>query len=83
MYHGWSDPALTPLASVRYYKAVANFLYGGDFSRLRKHARLFMVPGMHHCGGGPGPNVFDPLTPLIDWVAIRSRPGFDNGNALR
>ena len=55
MYHGWSDPALTPLASVRYYKAVANFLYGGDFSRLQKHARLFMVPGMHHCGGGPGP----------------------------
>jgi feruloyl esterase len=68
MYHGWSDPALTPLVSVRYYSKVARRLYGGDFSKLQDHARLFMVPGMHHCSGGPGPNVFDPLTPLIFWV---------------
>jgi feruloyl esterase len=30
--------------------------------------RLFMVPGMAHCGGGPGPNTFDSMTPLVNWV---------------
>lgn len=67
MYHGWSDPALTPLISIKYYTSVARKL-GGGFHHLQKYARLFMVPGMHHCGGGPGPNVFDPLTPLINWT---------------
>ena len=74
MYHGFSDPALTPLISINYYTAVAQLLYGGDFSKLQKNARLFMVPGMHHCAGGPGPNVFDPLTPLIEWVQLKTPP---------
>ena len=74
MYHGWSDPALTPLVSVNYYTSVAQRLNGGDFSRLQRNARLFMVPGMHHCGGGPGPNVFDPLTPLVEWVQFGIAP---------
>ncbi len=74
MYHGWSDPALTPLVSVDYYTAVAQRLYGGDFTQLQNNARLFMVPGMHHCGGGPGPNVFDPLSPLIGWVQFNIAP---------
>jgi feruloyl esterase len=67
IYQGWSDPAIAPMVSVNYYTAVANRLYGGDFSQLQEHARLFMVPGMHHCGGGPGPNVFDPLSPAVSW----------------
>jgi feruloyl esterase len=29
---------------------------------------------MHHCGGGPGPNSFDPLTPLIQWVGTGKAP---------
>ncbi|MFZ0676864.1 tannase/feruloyl esterase family alpha/beta hydrolase [Candidatus Binatus sp.] len=67
MYHGWSDPALTPFVSVDYYTAVAQTL-GGGFKHLQDDARLFMVPGMHHCSGGPGPYNFDPLTPLTVWV---------------
>src|SRR5207248_8752597 len=69
LYHGWSDPALTPLETVRYYKAVARGVQAG-FIRTQQFARLFMVPGMRHCigSGGPGPNIFDPLTPLINWV---------------
>jgi feruloyl esterase len=67
MYHGWADPALTPFVSVDYYEAARKALHG-DFNKLRKNARLFMVPGMHHCTGGPGPYDFDPLTPLIEWV---------------
>ena len=46
----------------------------GIYATLRESARLFMVPGMHHCGGGPGPNVFDPLTPLIEWTEGGSAP---------
>ena len=36
--------------------------------RRAQHARLFMFPGMGHCGGGPGPNTWDPLGPLVEWV---------------
>lgn len=68
LYHGWSDPAVSPLETVRYYKDVADTL--GGFGRTQRFARLFMAPGMRHCigSGGPGPNVFDPLPSLIDWV---------------
>jgi feruloyl esterase len=40
----------------------------GKLTRTQQFARLFMVPGMYHCSGGPGPNVFDALTPLVQWV---------------
>src|SRR5258708_28896984 len=39
-----------------------------SYSQLQEHVRLFMVPGMHHCVGGPGPNFFDTLAPLDNWV---------------
>ena len=47
--------------------------FGGSPSRAKDSARLFLVPGMAHCAGGPGPNSWDKLAPLIDWV--------ENGNA--
>ena len=62
--HGWSDAILQPGGSVDYYEqAVAeNGPKTGDFFRL------FMAPGMAHCGGGTGPNLFDPVTAIINWV---------------
>ena len=39
-----------------------------ELRKTQDYARLFMVPGMYHCLGGPGPNVFDTITPLINWV---------------
>ncbi len=68
IYHGWSDPQISPLETVNYYKAVIQEQDG--LQRTEQFARLFMVPGMHHCigSGGPGPNFFDPLPSLIDWV---------------
>jgi hypothetical protein len=41
---------------------------GGDDGRTTNFFRLFMVPGMYHCEFGPGPNVFDTVTPLAAWV---------------
>jgi feruloyl esterase len=64
MFHGWSDPALSPYISVQYYNSVLTALG----SNTTDDVRLFMVPGMHHCQGyGPGPNTFDPLKPLTQW----------------
>jgi feruloyl esterase len=67
MYHGWSDPVLTPFVSAGYYSAVAKTL-GGGFKHPQDNERLFMVSWMHHCSGGPGSYNLDPLTPFIAWV---------------
>jgi feruloyl esterase len=64
-YHGWSDPQISPGNSVHYYEHVTKHL--GGASRLDSGYRLFMVPGMGHCGGGAGPNTFDMLTALEQW----------------
>jgi feruloyl esterase len=64
MYFGWADTALTPQMAVDYYdKALA--ANGPD---TRDFFRLFMVPGMFHCRGGVGPDRFDAMTAVIDWV---------------
>ncbi len=64
MYHGFADPFITPYNSLDYYSAVANSNGDeegdddGGLARTRRFARLFMVPGMNHCAGGPGANSF-------------------------
>jgi len=66
-YHGFSDPEVPPLTSINYFESVMNFP-DGSVERTPEFYRLFMVPGMNHCKGGPGANVFDMLTPLVQWV---------------
>src|SRR5205814_2028751 len=65
----WSDPLVGPLTSVDYYKSVANAL-----GRIDDSVRLFIVPGMGHCGGGEGPNTFDMLGALEQWVERGKTP---------
>ncbi len=70
-YHGWSDPDITPLNSIQYYESVAQFMSRGGNHGLRdtkEFYRLFMVPGMQHCSGGPGATAFDMIEPLENWV---------------
>lgn len=61
---GWADPALNPLMGVEYYEGVQR-RFGAETANF---FRLFMAPGMFHCGGGPGPNTYDAMTPLVEWV---------------
>lgn len=61
-YHGWGDSAISPISSINYYNKVRNVVgphHGlGSYERIRDFYRLFLVPGMAHCGGGDGPNAF-------------------------
>jgi feruloyl esterase len=70
MYFGWADPALNPMMGVEYYEAVTERMG----AHTKDFFRLFMAPGMYHCGGGPGPNVFDTLGPLSEWVERGKAP---------
>jgi feruloyl esterase len=72
IFHGSSDPALAPLRTVKFYDSLA--AANGGYEKLQSHVRLFMVPNMQHCGGGPGPNVFDTLNALEDWVEQGKAP---------
>jgi feruloyl esterase len=90
LYHGWGDDAISPLNTINYFKMVVEKTTGGpkaadastpEDARFRAPAqktgefmRLFMVPGMNHCGGGLGPNTFDALTALSNWVEKRQAP---------
>lgn len=58
LYHGWSDAAIPPLNTVNYYKSVLARL---GQAQTKSFVRLYMVPGMQHCGGGPGPSFFGQL----------------------
>ena len=72
MYHGWADPATTALRSIQYHEEVVAAL--GNQRQTDRFLRLFLAPGMQHCGGGPGPNTFDTLTTLERWVEDRIAP---------
>jgi feruloyl esterase len=64
IYHGWGDTNVPPASSVNYYNRVVETL--GE-KQASASVRLFMAPGMGHCGGGEGPNVFDTVTALEQW----------------
>ena len=66
MYTGWSDPVVPPQDTVAYYEGVAKTM--GGIEKTREFYRFFIAPGMGHCSGGPGPNQFDHLTALEQWV---------------
>ena len=66
LYHGWNDQLIAPRNSIDYYKSVAAAM--GGRSQVDKSIRLFMAPGMGHCAGGPGPNTFDAVSALEQWV---------------
>jgi feruloyl esterase len=72
LYHGWSDNLIAPLNSVNYFSSVASKLGGPE--KTEESVRLFMAPGMGHCSGGDGPNTFDMVSALEQWVEQGKAP---------
>jgi feruloyl esterase len=64
IYHGWGDQNVAPQHSTQYYDRLVAAM---GKSRVEDSVRVYMVPGMGHCGGGEGPNVFDALGALDQW----------------
>jgi feruloyl esterase len=71
MYHGWADQNVSPFNTVQYFRSVQAAL--GPAS-TDKSVRLFMAPGMGHCGGGEGPNTFDKIGALDRWIEEGKAP---------
>jgi feruloyl esterase len=70
MTYGWADSILQPMMGVNYYEQ-AEAKNGADTPDF---FRLFMIPGMAHCGGGIGPDRNDPMTAIINWVEKGQAP---------
>ena len=70
MTYGWADQILQPMMGVNYYEGVVA-KNGKDTANF---ARLFMMPGVAHCGGGIGPDRNDAVTAVIDWVEKGKAP---------
>jgi hypothetical protein len=68
-YHGWNDPAIPAEGSIVYYEQV-----GQKLPNAEDFYRLYMIPGMLHCGGGPGPANVAWLPALQDWVEKNQAP---------
>jgi tannase/feruloyl esterase len=64
IYQGWADQNVAPQSTVDYYNSVVRTI---GQKQADESVRLFFAPGMAHCGGGDGPNVFDALTSLEQW----------------
>jgi feruloyl esterase len=71
MAHGWNDQLVPPLNTINYYESVRKAMGARP---AEEFVRLFMAPGMLHCGGGPGPNTFDALTALEQWAEQGKAP---------
>lgn len=72
LYHGWSDGAIAPQNTIDYYNSVVATL--GGLEKALKSIRLFMAPGVGHCGGGDGPFAFDGVGTLEQWIEYGKAP---------
>ncbi len=72
LYNGMSDPVFSAFDLIRYYKQIEE--HNGGEATTQEFARLFLVPGMNHCGGGPALDSFDALTAMQEWVEEGKAP---------
>jgi hypothetical protein len=69
LWHGWGDSILTAYATIDYYKELEK-----EDPNARSYARLYLLPGVMHCLGGPGPDSVDWLSAIVDWVERDKAP---------
>jgi len=72
IWHGWADGAIVATSSIGYYEGVMKFM--GGRKQIEDFFRLFLIPGVHHGGGGPGLTEFDAFTALENWVERGQAP---------
>ena len=72
LWAGYADPAINPVGTISYYQAVVQ--RSGGLAATERYARLFLLPGVAHCGGGQGPSTFDALTAITGWVTKGTAP---------
>ncbi|WP_323494269.1 tannase/feruloyl esterase family alpha/beta hydrolase [Sphingomonas sp. 10B4] len=70
LFHGWSDPHISPINTIAYHEAVRRRMRG----KADGFERLYLMPGMYHCSGGEGPAEFDLLSAVIAWVETGRAP---------
>jgi feruloyl esterase len=70
MYFGWADQSLNAQMGVDYYESAVQKMG----PRTQDFFRLFMQPGVFHCGGGVGPGSFEPLLDVVAWVEEAKAP---------
>jgi feruloyl esterase len=70
VYHGGSDSSVSVNSTLRWYNAM-NSAMGGN---AQSFARMFVVPGMNHCSGGPATDKFDMIPQLVEWVERGTPP---------
>src|SRR5580658_5899942 len=79
LWHGWSDQLIYPEGTIDYYQRVQTKMGGVDATS--KFARLFLAPGVGHCGGGTGPAPDGQFDAVIKWVEEGKAP--DTLNAVK
>jgi pimeloyl-ACP methyl ester carboxylesterase len=72
IFHGTADPIFSALESIDYYQRLTR--NNGGPETTSTWARLFLVPGMNHCAGGPATDSFDGLAAIVDWVEKGAAP---------
>lgn len=72
VWHGWADQLISSQGTVDYYKRVQEKM--GGASKTTEFARLFMAPGVGHCGGGAGPTPSGQVDALLSWVEDGKAP---------
>ncbi|KAL3667686.1 hypothetical protein V7S43_007239 [Phytophthora oleae] len=65
LWHGWADPQISPRTTIAYHEALQSNK-GDDV--VQGFERLYLLPGVYHCGDGEGPSDIDLLTPLMQWI---------------
>lgn len=71
LWHGWADPHISPRTTIAFHEALQNQM--GE-STLDEFERLYLLPGVYHCGSGEGPSAIDLVTPMLEWVEAGVAP---------
>jgi feruloyl esterase len=71
LWHGWADQHISPINTIAYHEAMQRTMGQANMDAFM---RMYLVPGVSHCGGGEGHPNLDLLTAMVDWVEAGSAP---------